>query len=303
MKNSTYTFLIANAFFMLFALDASAISFNDCVADLAPGYNVPTATNPEDAEGVDMWCSPSTWNEVVDTWYDYGFASMWWDEGWGFHIPCDSTRPLAKALNSHAQIRYASSKSTRLRGHYNGNKRYINRTHAGECKTTPNGRILWGIPFWVSVYYFLPYFYEITNIAVRANSTIHEGRHGQGKPHIPTDDPSCLQADGSFSCCPAGGTSCDLSWEYSGANRWEVDWSMRVIDNEAIRTDKGSGCGPLYARLAADANMNINWRFQTMPNIQLESGYGSCTWTLEEVFFVTWFELPKARIPSWNIPM
>ena len=175
-----------------------------------------------DTRAMERWgCKVSTRNYMWDA-YDMDTAD--WNEGFGFDAPCDITQPLARTYNAIYVLHNSASDPATDPDDRNGSILRWAGQYAAEnideldarCGDTDPNKITFAssqiTPFkdqWTRLY--MPFFYQL-NVVSRASVILHESRHAGGYDHDAAND-ECSR-----------GASCDSSWSYVGANRYEVRW-------------------------------------------------------------------------------
>ncbi len=164
-------------------------------------------------------------------WTAYHFDQQDWDEGFGFENVCDVNLPLARTFNALYALHYAVANPATQPGDFSGNilrwgGNYA-RTHIDELDGRCQGDNALAFTMWGPIIdnyteLYAPFFYG-TSVVERASTILHESRHADGWLHDAPDS-SCLRH-----------ASCDSSWNYDGANRWQVTW-LWWYRNEATDT-------------------------------------------------------------------
>jgi hypothetical protein len=169
------------------------------------------------------------WQAYVSwAWRAYGFRKQYWDDGFGFHDVCNPSKALGRMMNAIYVLTYADSWRPAAHGDRSGSVlrwgqayafEHVDETHmrcdlGGAMADFSGSRMRWSM---VGVYggfngdigaYQAGGWDD--SAALRSAIVLHEARHAD-KGH-----------DGGTRC-PLGG-SCDSSWGYNGANRWELAW-------------------------------------------------------------------------------
>jgi len=152
-------------------------------------------------------------------WAHFDFDKGDWDQGFGFHDPCNSIRPLSRTFNALWLLAYSAEDYATSTSDWSGNALRWGYPYSaskidelnGRCGDgTAIARTWWG--GWIFVddrtNLYLSFFYN-WSISARAGTIVHEARHAAGKGHNGGDD------------CPRGG-SCDEKWTTYGANTYQV---------------------------------------------------------------------------------
>jgi len=151
-------------------------------------------------------------------WTTYGFNGnkAYWENGWGWHDPCNTDLPLARTFNGCYALTYSAQD-------------YLN-----DAWDAPQNILQWGRRFvresiddlrakcgdgtadasesGGTVELYLGYFYNEA-VPERASTLCHEARHVGGKPHNAKFP--------SGSVYGAGKNGADSDWDYQGA--WTYD--------------------------------------------------------------------------------
>lgn len=150
-------------------------------------------------------------------WADFDFDKEDWDDGFGYHAPCDINLPLARTFNALNLLDFFGTSmpprsSNWLPWFYAFASNEIDELD-GRCGSgSANGCDIAAtvdaafVDNWTQLYW--PFFYGIM-VPERASTIVHEARHADGVGH-----------DGGSGCPTVG--SCDSSWGYNGANMFEV---------------------------------------------------------------------------------
>ena len=144
-------------------------------------------------------CDQSFINRSLDI---YDFDKDYWGNGFGYYDKCNVYLPFARTLNSMYLLKHVTFDWYI----WSGGK--INELLAS-CDDDVIARYR---KIFVDEYVelFQPFFYNL-NVVERASVIIHEARH-YDKSHNADDDE-----------CDLGG-SCDSSWEYNGANTFQIKY-------------------------------------------------------------------------------
>lgn len=144
-------------------------------------------------------------------WNTYGFAGNkdYWDEGFGWEDPCNTTMPLGRAFNGCYLLTYSATDYGN--DDYGGAclnwaRRYV-REHIDDLRSFCGDGSAIASASGSTVSLFLGFFYT-KDVPGRAETLLHESRHVGGKPH-----------NANF---PAGsvfgsGGGADSDWGYEGA--------------------------------------------------------------------------------------
>ena len=177
-------------------------------------------------------------------WRDFHFNKGDWDEGFGYHNPCNINLPLNRTFSALWLLLYSSPNPTFfstkdfggdiLRWAYNYSAREIDELDA-RCRknkssnpiaSTFHGPNLWFIND-ARTELYLPFFYNYSMVE-RAGTIVHEARHADGEHH-------------SDCTCPRG-ASCDKNWPPNqsewrkyGANVYQVMYLWLFADS-AVNT-------------------------------------------------------------------
>ncbi|MGH8613427.1 MAG: hypothetical protein ACREYF_15780 [Gammaproteobacteria bacterium] len=189
----------------------------------APSFSASCTYDPGDmvASGdvhyVNLWGCERAFRDFF--WDAYDFDKGDWDEGFGYDDSCNIEQPLARTFNALYALHYSHADPALSKGDREGPIlrwggsyawSHIDELDARCGDGTSYAYTRWGpiIDNYTNLY--LPFFYELS-VPERAGTILHEARHADGKGHD------------AGSNCPRG-VSCDSSWDYNGANRWQVTW-------------------------------------------------------------------------------
>jgi hypothetical protein len=193
-------------------------------------------------------------------WTTYGFNGnkAYWENGWGWHDPCNTDLPLARTFNAAYALTYSAQD-------------YLN-----DAWDAPQNILQWGRRFVResignlrancgdgtadaserdgNVQLFLGYFFNEA-VPERASTLCHESRHVGGHPHnakFPKDSVYGEGEDGA-----------DSNWEYQGA--WAFDAAYAAwYGVEGARTTSA-----LKALSRQIANKILNNAFATHPGVNV----------------------------------
>lgn len=194
---------------------------------------------------------------IKQFWNHFDFDKEDWDDGFGYEAACDVNRPLARTFNSlyllaYSALDYAKSTSdfsgNALRWGYPYAATHIDeldgRCGSGNKNSGPRATTYWGAGVDDRTVLKWPFFYNEV-VVERAGTILHESRHAAGKSH-----------DGGTGCPRT--TSCDSSWNYKGANMYQVlyNWWFYV---DGTRTTSGmKNYAKLEAQKIIDKGFNVN---------------------------------------------
>ena len=140
---------------------------------------------------------------MAQAWDWYDFDKDYWDDGFGYHDPCNLNRPLARTFNPMYLLKRVNY------NWYDWTSDKIDELLA-TCQSSPIATY-WD--YWIFdefVELHQPFFFNL-NVVERASTIVHESRH-YDKSHDADDDE-----------CP-NGASCDSSWSYNGANTYQIKY-------------------------------------------------------------------------------
>ncbi len=177
-------------------------------------YTVPD----KNASGDNLYGARICSQPFIDyAWNTYGFSGNkgYWDDGFGWHDPCNTSKPLARAFNGCWLLTYSApdylneSWSSPI---LNWARRYV-RTNIDDLRSkcgdgSAIARSYSGLFVNDRVELYLGFFYS-KDVPGRAETLVHEARHQGGKPHNATFP--------SGSVFGAGKDGADSSWAYNGA--------------------------------------------------------------------------------------
>jgi hypothetical protein len=164
------------------------------------------------ASGDNLYEPRSCQQDFIDwAWDAYDFDKEDWDHGFGWSVPCDVTRPLARTFNAVWCLEYSAADAD----DESYDKPILNWAGRfardnideldGRCGSSPTtlATTFWGPLIDESTELYVPFFYGPT-VPMRAAVLIHEARHANWVGH---------DSNGN-----------DSSWGYDGAWRFEVSW-------------------------------------------------------------------------------
>jgi hypothetical protein len=166
---------------------------------------------------MDFWRCQQTYIDFF--WNNYDFDEEDWDQGFGYHDPCNLDLPMARTFNALIALHYSAADYATDPDDRNGsilrwggsfsqtNIDELNARCASSTGAAAGTENDFGPDNYTDLY--LPFFYGF-NVVERAGSILHEARHASGVDHS-----SCS--------CPRG-RSCDSNWALNGANRYESVW-------------------------------------------------------------------------------
>lgn len=184
----------------------------------------------------DSWCHPSRRLVFNRYWSDFGFYKRWWDDGFGYHDPCNPKLPLARTMNAIRMIQVADHYGARLDN--NPNRSYyrwmsngalgtnkIKRLRA-KCKSTAWPAALAGTWFATrTIYLYLKGFYYGGRLSMdRASTLVHERGHLVGKTH-----------NGDRNSARCNGFRCDKNWEHQGPYFYQLSFLIDVYTQQPVK--------------------------------------------------------------------
>lgn len=178
--------------------------------------SIPTIPN-KDVSGDNLY-GPRICNQAfIDwAWKAHGFSKKYWDDGFGYHAPCNNNLPLSRTFSGIWLLNYSAEDYWNEQWNNNilhWGRRYVRnqiddlRAKCGDgsaIATAFSGFL--GIGRRVELY--LGCFYS-SNVPARAETLIHEARHMGGKSHNAKFP--------AWSAYGPGKSGADSSWGYSGA--------------------------------------------------------------------------------------
>lgn len=198
----------------------------------------------------------------IDFWWrGYDFNKDDWDQGFGFEAVCDLERPLARTFNGLYALHFAARDYPTNTGDFNGSILRWGGNYAyheideldARCATGTNDTAYANTKSGLIIDNYtelsLKFFYELWP-AERAGTIVHESRHAAGVGHNAT---KCGR-----------GASCDSSFSYEGANRWQVLWLWWYY------VDAGSYTWQNKERARARANLILSQAFETDPGFRID---------------------------------
>jgi hypothetical protein len=222
------------------SLAATGTWADTCTA--SPGNNATSG----DVHYMNLWQCQQVYIDFF--WAAYDFDQGDWDDGFGYEAACDINLPLARTFNALYALHYAAADYATDPDDRNGPilrwggsyaRSHIDELDARCGDGTLFGYTQWGVDAYTDLY--LPFFYQLS-VPERAGTILHESRHADGVSH-----------DAGTNCPRMG--SCDSSWEYNGANRWQVVWLWD------------------YAFTAVDTNLALRDRARDRGNAILAGGF------------------------------
>lgn len=150
-------------------------------------------------------------------WNAYGFEGNknYWDDGFGWEDPCNTSKPLARTFNACYLLTYSASDyqneawdSPML----NWARRYV-RNNCDDLRSKCGDGSAIATSFSGSfvddrIELYLGFFYSY-DVPSRAGTLIHESRHQGGKPHNANFPAGSVYG--------AGNSGADSNWNYQGA--------------------------------------------------------------------------------------
>jgi len=209
------------------------------------------------------WCQQGWINFY---WSQHGMYQEAWDEGFGYHDPCNLSLPLGRTFNALQVLNYAAPVDATSTGDFSGNIlrwggnfaiREIDELTAS-CSTASRAYTVYA-PF-VNHYteLRLPAFYN-ENVVQRAATILHEARHADYCGHNGND---------GFNPCPSGSDSCDESfdngcWESTGrgATGYQALWLWWFT----VEADATHGTTVMKDMARIEANRIFNTMFDENP--------------------------------------
>lgn len=201
-------------------------------------------------------------DSINQHWDDFDFDREDWDEGFGYDDPCNINLPLGRTFNALNLLDFFGTSKPDDSDNWlawfyafasNAHDELDARCGSGRangCLIAQNFR---GVDDYTVLYW--PFFYG-QDVPSRAGTIVHEGRHADGSGH------------NGGSGCPNGG-SCDTTWGYNGAIRYEVMylWWVRA---------RGNGLSPATRSLAQTrGNALLANNFNTRPTNAAVFGAGA----------------------------
>jgi hypothetical protein len=181
----------------------------------------------------DRFCNQSS---IDQHWDDFEMSKSDWDGSFGYDAPCNQNLPLGRTFNALNLLDFFGT--SRRSGSTNflpffyeysaGTDELLGRCGSGcpgscpGCGQQTFATHFSGIDEYIELYW--PFFYN-QNVFQRAGTIVHESRHDD-KGH-----------DGGTTC--GNGGSCDTTWGYNGANRYQVLylwWLSACADNVGVTT-------------------------------------------------------------------
>jgi hypothetical protein len=202
------------------------------------------------------WCHAGFTQPGSGThWTDFGFNGGEWQGMFAPTAPCDVSTAYGKAMATFSLLRWQESYyrpyyalPAGMRARFDGytlSARAINDLRPSCEDTSVVAKAVNAHAFHQHVELHLPWFRH--TIWSRAATVVHEARHLiDNKGH-----------DGGAGC--TNRASCDSSWEYDGANRWQVEWLASVAWNVHL---------PMAVRVRAqlEAGERLDGRFVHPPS-------------------------------------
>lgn len=190
-------------------------------------------------------------------WNTYGFAGNkdYWDEGFGWEDPCNTTMPLGRAFNGCYLLTFSATDYGN--DEYGGTclnwaRRYV-RENIDDLRSFCGDDSAIASASGSTVSLFLGFFYT-KDVPGRAETLLHESRHVGGKPH-----------NANF---PAGsvfgsGGGADSGWGYEGA------WMYGALYLWWFHAAGDRTTSALRERARQRANVVIDNAFATHPGFTI----------------------------------
>jgi hypothetical protein len=191
-------------------------------------------------------------------WNAYGFQGNknYWDDGFGWEEPCNTSMPLARAFNGCYLLTYSAQDYQNESWNspiLNWGRRYVrNNIDDLRSKCGDGSKIASTSGDTVEVY--LGFFY-VKDVPGRAETLIHESRHAGGKPH-----------DANFpagSVFGAGKGGADSTWSYEGA------WMYGALYLWWFYAAGARTTSAMKARARQRGNLVIDNAFATHPGFSI----------------------------------
>lgn len=177
-------------------------------------YTVPD----KNASGDNYYGQFICWQPYIDYfWNAYSFAGNkeYWDDGFGWHDPCNTSKPLARAFNGCYLLTYSASdyqNESWSSPILNWGRRYVRHNINDLRSKCGNGDAVAASisgPFVNDrVELYLGFFYS-QDVPGRAETLIHEARHQGGKPHNAKFPAGSVFGEGK--------SGADSRWGFQGA--------------------------------------------------------------------------------------
>lgn len=212
----------------------------------------------------DGFCNQSS---IDQHWDDFEMSESDWDDGFGFDEPCNRNLPLGRTFNALNLLDFfgtskRSGSDNFLPFFYEysaGTDELLGRCGSGCPGTCPGcnrqtfATHFDGVDEYIELYW--PFFYN-QNVFQRAGTIVHECRHDD-KGH-----------DGGTTC--ANGGSCDTTWGYNGANRYEILylWWLSACADTVLPATTG------FRNQIVTSGNNLWNRFNTRPTRAAVFGSG-----------------------------
>lgn len=176
-------------------------------------YTVPD----KNASGDNLYGSRICHQPFIDyAWNTYGFSGNknYWDDGFGWHDACNTSKPLARAFNACWLLTYSASdylNDSWASPILNWGRRYVRNNIDDLRSKCGDGTAIAASfsGFFVNdrVELYLGFFYS-KDVPGRAETLLHEARHQGGKSH---------NANFPSGSVFGSGGGADSSWGYNGA--------------------------------------------------------------------------------------
>lgn len=239
-KNYSSVFIIC----IVFGLSTQPLMSADCIF---PYQSEAYLDSSLDSSLIHYSCPQPFLDQAWD-WFD--FRKSYWDDGFGYYDACNVRKPLARTMNAMVLMKeanfywydWASDRIDDLRA----------RCYKAANKKNVHAWTTWDTFVDDRTEVYIPFFYKGTAVT-RASTIVHEARH-YDKRHNGDND------------CPRK-VSCDSSWEYGGANKYQVVYLRELVcsSNELVSLTMRR-----YARHKGDAVLNQG--FVTPPSFAFIDG-------------------------------
>ena len=225
-----------------------------------------TATVPDkDASGDNFYGQFICSQAYIDYfWYTYGFSGnkKFWDDGFGWHDPCNTSLPLARTFNACYALTYSAQDYLNDSWDAPQNilqwgRRYLREevddleSKCGDGSAIARSFTGWFVNDRVELY--LGFFYTYT-VVDRAADLLHEARHQDGKGH---------NADLPAGSVYGTGGNADSNWDYQGAWTFHAGY-LWWFYAAAVRTTSA-----MKERARQSANVIIDNAFAEHPGFSV----------------------------------
>lgn len=193
-------------------------------------------------------------------WPTYGFSGNknYWDDGFGWHDACNSTKPLARTFNAcyaltYSANDYANDDWDAPQNVLQWGRRYV-RENIDDLRSKCGSGDAVARAFSGHVELYLDFWYDFT-VPERAAILIHEARHMGGPAHNANFPAGSVFGEGD--------PGADSHWDFQGAWTFETGYLIWFAQVGARTTSA------MRERARQAANVNLDNAFATHPGFNV----------------------------------